>query len=80
LKKRTKIASIFPNEESLLRLVGAMLMETAEQWLGEKKVSPHGSFGLSEITERSLTNPHAHIEGLGSKVKSRHIWLEDGVQ
>ncbi|HUW47042.1 MAG TPA: RHS repeat-associated core domain-containing protein, partial [Dehalococcoidia bacterium] len=24
--------------------------------------------------------PHAHIEGLGSKVKSRHIWLEDGVQ
>jgi len=29
LKKRTKIASIFPNEESLLRLVGAMLMETS---------------------------------------------------
>jgi len=40
LKKRTKIASIFPNEESLLRLVGAMLMETAEQWLGEKRYLP----------------------------------------
>lgn len=40
LKKRTKIASIFPNEESLLRLVGAMLMETSEQWLGEKRYLP----------------------------------------
>lgn len=40
LKKRTKIASIFPNEESLLRLVGAMLMETSEQWLGEKRFLP----------------------------------------
>lgn len=40
LKKRTKIASIFPNEESLLRLVAAMLMETAEQWLGEKRFLP----------------------------------------
>jgi len=43
LKKRTKIASIFPNEESLLRLVGAMLMETAEQWLGEKRYLPNDS-------------------------------------
>ncbi len=40
LKKRTKIASIFPNKESLLRLVGAMLMETSEQWLGEKRYLP----------------------------------------
>jgi len=40
LKKRTKIASIFPNEESLVRLVGALLMETAEQWLGEKRYLP----------------------------------------
>lgn len=40
LKKRTKIASIFPNEESLLRLFGAMLMETSEQWLGEKRYLP----------------------------------------
>jgi hypothetical protein len=24
--------------------------------------------------------PHAHVEGLGKKVKSRHIWLQDGVK
>ncbi len=40
LKKRTKIASIFPNEEALLRLVGALLMETSEHWLGEKRYLP----------------------------------------
>jgi len=24
--------------------------------------------------------PHAHLEGLGKKVESRHIWLQDGVK
>lgn len=24
--------------------------------------------------------PHAHVEGMGSKVEGRHIWLEEGVQ
>ena len=25
-------------------------------------------------------NPHAHVEGLGKSVESRHIWLENGVK
>jgi len=40
IKKRTKIASIFPNPESALRLVAAMLMETSEQWLNGKRYLP----------------------------------------
>lgn len=32
IKRRTKVASLFPNEESLLRLVSAILMETSEEW------------------------------------------------
>lgn len=24
--------------------------------------------------------PHAHVEGMGSKVESRHIWLQEGVE
>jgi transposase-like protein len=32
IKGRTRVAMIFPNERSLLRLVSAILMETAEQW------------------------------------------------
>lgn len=40
INRRTKIACVFPNPESVLRLVGAMLMETSEQWLGGKRYLP----------------------------------------
>ncbi len=26
------------------------------------------------------TRPHAHVEGLGTKVRDRHIWLQEGVK
>ena len=32
IKRRTAVASLFPNEESLLRLVTAILVEYAEEW------------------------------------------------
>lgn len=33
LKRRTKVAGVFPNEESLLRLVGSILMDVNEEWV-----------------------------------------------
>jgi putative transposase len=32
IKRRTRVATLFPNEASLLRLVTALLMETSEDW------------------------------------------------
>ena len=32
LRRRTRVAGLFPNEASLLRLVSALLSETSEQW------------------------------------------------
>lgn len=32
IKRRTRVATLFPNEASLLRLVGAVLIETSEDW------------------------------------------------
>lgn len=32
LKRRTRVATLFPNEASLLRLTSAVLMETSEEW------------------------------------------------
>ena len=32
LKRRTKVASVFPNEASLLRLVTAVLVEQSDDW------------------------------------------------
>ena len=32
IRRRTRVANIFPNEQSLLRLVSALLMEISEEW------------------------------------------------
>jgi putative transposase len=37
IKRRTRVASIFPNPESCLRLVTALVMEISEEWLTEPK-------------------------------------------
>jgi transposase-like protein len=37
LKRRTKIAEIFPNDESLLRVVGSILMDINEEWVAGRK-------------------------------------------
>ncbi|RMG63102.1 MAG: IS256 family transposase [Bacteroidetes bacterium] len=37
IARRTRVASLFPNEASLLRLVSAVLMETSEEWETNKK-------------------------------------------
>lgn len=36
LKRRTRFATLLPNEASLLRLVSAVLMEISEEWETEK--------------------------------------------
>ena len=40
LKRRTRVASVFPNDASLLRLATALLMETDEEWHTEKRYLP----------------------------------------
>lgn len=37
IKRRTRVATLFPNEASLLRLAAAVLMETDEEWQTEKR-------------------------------------------
>lgn len=40
IKRRTRVASLFPNEASLLRLATAVLMEVDEEWQTEKRYLP----------------------------------------
>lgn len=40
VKRRTRVAGLFPNENSLLRLATAVLMETDEEWQTEKRYLP----------------------------------------
>ncbi len=37
IKRRTRVATLFPNEASLLRLATAVLMEVDEKWQTEKR-------------------------------------------
>jgi transposase-like protein len=37
IKRRTRVARLFPNEASCLRLVTAVLMEIAEDWQTAEK-------------------------------------------
>ena len=43
IKRRTRVASIFPNEASLLRLATAVLMEIDDEWQTEKTLPPQGN-------------------------------------
>jgi putative transposase len=43
IKRRTRVATQFPNEASLLRLATAVLMETDEEWQSDKRY-------LSQVT------------------------------
>ena len=37
IKRRTRVVSIFPNDEALLRLASAVLMEVDEAWMSGRK-------------------------------------------
>jgi transposase-like protein len=43
VKRRTRVATLFPNEASLLRLATAVLMETDEEWQTEKRYLPQST-------------------------------------
>ncbi len=43
LKRRTRVATLFPNEGSLLRLAIAVLMETDDEWQTEKRYLPRNT-------------------------------------
>ena len=36
IRRRERVIGIFPNDESALRLIGALLAETNEQWLDRR--------------------------------------------
>jgi len=51
IKRRTRVATLFPNEAALLRLVSAVLMEISEEWETDKvylRMENSGSIGREE--------------------------------
>jgi len=54
INRRTRVARLFPNEASLLRLVSAIEMEISEDWVAGKR------YLNMEFTEKMLLNPQHH--------------------
>jgi|SRR5450631_2170900 putative transposase len=53
LKRRTRVVRVFPHEQSLLRLIAALLMETNQEWMGR-------------IYLRMEEEPEAKVEALAA--------------
>jgi transposase-like protein len=59
LKRRTRVASIFPNEAAVLRLTTALLCEQSNEWLSGKiylNMSPSGT--TESATSSAKSQPH----------------------
>jgi putative transposase len=53
IKRRTRVAGLFPNEKSVLRLVTAILIETSEEW-------ETGKAYLTLTAQNQITNTPNH--------------------
>ena len=53
VKRRTKVATLFPNEASCLRLVSAILMEISDDWATGKAYLTFPTFSEEEKQERN---------------------------
>ena len=53
IKRRTRVARLFPNEASCLRLVTAVVMETSDDWQTGKRYLPLSAQGRAVASERA---------------------------
>jgi transposase-like protein len=62
VKRRTRIAGLFPNEASLLRLVSAVLMELSEEWqTGKRYLNMYVENDDSASEQKKITEKYCLI-------------------
>ena len=68
LKRRTRVVRVFPHEQSLLRLISALVMETSQQeWIGRiylrmEEEPEAATKAVAEATQPTTTRTNYHEE------------------
>lgn len=55
VKRRANVVGIFPNEASIRRLIGAVLMEQNEEWLLQQRYLPQHTMADTAVEPDVLT-------------------------
>jgi len=63
IRRRERVIRIFPNRESAIRLIGALLMEIDEKWASGRKYLDMGEY--LEWRESQVTNMSAKVTRIG---------------
>ncbi|MFY9434937.1 MAG: transposase, partial [Bacillota bacterium] len=60
IRRRERVIRIFPNRESAIRLIGALLMEIDDKWISGKKYLDMSEY-LQWQEEQKQTNDQSNI-------------------
>jgi len=63
IRRRERVIRIFPNRESVIRLIGALLMEIDEKWASGKKYLDMGEYW--EWRETQATKAVSKVTRIG---------------
>ena len=55
VKRRADVVGIFPNEDSIVRLIGAVLFEQNDEWQSQHRYMQVEAFAQIDAAERRLT-------------------------
>ena len=64
VKRRTRAVGIFPNDEAIVRLVGAMMLETSDEWAAGRRYMSPESLAESERIGDAISQENRGVTGL----------------